>query len=386
MTRPVRCAIAADTVFDGTALHRDCAVIVEGRCILRLVPAGDVPARIATCRLPAGAWLAPGFIDIQVNGGGDVLFTDSPTPEALATIAAAHRPLGTTSLLPTLLSDTPATMRAARRAVAAGMRRDPGILGLHYEGPFLSRARAGVHDPAMLRRPGSGDIDLLAAPRGGVALVTLAPEEVPPGFIARLAASGVRVALGHSVATYEQTRAALAEGLTGFTHLFNAMPPLAGREPGPVAAALEAPNAWFGMIADGVHVAPAMLRLALRGAARAMLVSDAMPPVGGRRSEFMLFGRRIVARDGACVREDGRLAGSCLGMAGAVRNAVCLLGLGLAEALPLATANPAGFLGVDGRLGHLRQGYRADMVALDPGEIRVLATWVAGARVYDSSA
>src|SRR6185295_17388578 len=191
-------------------------------------------------------------------------------------------------------------------------------------GPFLSPERPGVHDRAMIRRPEPADLEFLTARRKGVTLVTLAPEEVPPGFIGNLVAAGVRVSLGHSMATYEQTRAALAEGLSGFTHLFNAMRPLASRDPGPIAAALEDPDAFYGLIVDGEHVAPAMLRLALRGAGNAMLVTDAMPPVGGSRGAFRLYGKDIVARDGRVTTEDGVLAGSALDMAGAVRNCVRL--------------------------------------------------------------
>ena len=181
------------------------------------------------------------------------------------------------------------------------------------------------------------------------------------------------------MASYAETRAALADGLTGFTHLFNAMRPLASREPGPIAAALETPGAFYGLIVDGEHVAPAMLRLALRGLGQAMLVTDAMPPVGGSRSEFMLCGKPITARDGRCVSADGTLAGAALDMASAVRNAVRLLDLPLGDALRLASTAPAAFLGVADRLGHLAPGYRADLVALDPVEIRVSTTWVAGA-------
>ncbi len=209
-------------------------------------------------------------------------------------------------------------------------------------------------------------------------VVTLAPERVPAGFVAALAGAGVKVALGHSAARYEETRAAIAEGLTGFTHLFNAMPPLSSRAPGPAAAALETPGAYYGLIVDGVHVAPAMLRLALRGLGQALLVSDAMPPVGGRAAAFVLCGRRITVRNGGCTAADGTLAGSALDMASAVRNCVRLLGLSLPAALRLAGAAPADFLGLGDRLGRLVPGCRADLVALDPAEIRVLASWVAG--------
>jgi N-acetylglucosamine-6-phosphate deacetylase len=370
--------LAADTVFDGERVHRDAAVVIADGEILALVPCRDISADRPICRLPAGAWLAPGFIDVQVNGGGDVLFNEAPTPETILTIAAAHRRFGTTGLLPTLISDTPARMHAAREAVRHAMAQSPGVLGIHFEGPFLSPERAGVHDPAMFRVPTAADLAWLAAPGGGRMLVTLAPECVPSGFVAMLAAAGVIVALGHSMASYAETCAALAEGLTGFTHLFNAMRPLAAREPGPIAAALEDPHAFYGLIVDGVHVAPAMLRLALRGRGRAMLVTDAMPPVGGTRDTFMLGGRRIAANDGRCTTEDGTLAGSVLDMASAVRNAVQLLGLGLPQALYLASAAPAAFLGLAARLGRIAPGCRADLVALDPVEVRVLATWLAG--------
>jgi N-acetylglucosamine-6-phosphate deacetylase len=371
-------AIAADHVFDGTRLRHDCAVVIEASRICAVIRRNEMPAAIPERRLPTGAWLVPGFIDTQVNGGGDVLFNDDPRPRAIAAIAAAHRRFGTTAMLPTLLSDTPEKMRAAREAIEAAARVDPGVIGLHYEGPFLSPDRAGVHDRGMLRCPEPGDIDLLAPLRNAVTLVTLAPEQVPEGFIAQLAGAGVRVSLGHSTATYAQTRAALSEGLTGFTHLFNAMRPLASREPGPIAAALEEPGAWFGMIVDGEHVAPAMLRLALRGAGKAMLVTDAMPPVGGSSANFRLYGQRITVHGGRCTTADGTLAGSVLDMASAVRNCVRMLDLPLAEALPLATTVPAAFLGIDGWLGCLARGYRADMVALDPDTVDVFATWVAG--------
>jgi len=206
----------------------------------------------------------------------------------------------------------------------------------------------------------------------------LAPEVVPPGFIAQLVAAGVRVSLGHSMASYRQTRAAMAEGLTGFTHLFNAMRPLSSREGGPIAQALESPAAWYGLIVDGVHVDPAMLRLALRGLGHPLLVTDAMPPVGGSRSNFSLHGKNITARDGCCVTDDGTLAGTALDMAAAVRNCVRLLGVTLPDALRFASAHPATFLGLEHMLGKLAPGYRADLVAFDPNDIEVLATWVAG--------
>ncbi len=378
MSAANRHALSADSVFDGASVRQDFAVVIEGERIAAIVPRRELTKDIPVRRLPDGAWLAPGFIDVQVNGGGDVLFNDEPSPEGIAAIVAAHRRFGTTALLPTLISDTAEKMGKALLAVQTMLGRDPSVLGIHFEGPFLSPEKPGVHDPAMIRRPEPADPALLTSLRGGVTLVTLAPEAVPAGFIGELAAAGVRVSLGHSMATYAQTRAALAEGLTGFTHLFNAMRPLASREGGPIAAALECPAARYGLIVDGVHVAPPMLRLALRGAGRPMLVTDAMPPVGGSRSSFLLFGQKIEMREGRCARADGTLAGSALDMATAVRNSVRLMHLPLQDAIRLATEAPARFLGIADRLGRLAPGYRADMVALDLDAIRVLATWVAG--------
>ncbi|MEN3382869.1 MAG: N-acetylglucosamine-6-phosphate deacetylase [Hyphomicrobiales bacterium] len=369
-------AIAADFVFDGATCHRQAAVVVDGARIVRVLPRAEASAVPTVTTLPDGLWLAPGFVDLQVNGGGDALFNDSPTVETIATIAAAHRKFGTTGFLVTLITDAPEKTAAAMAAVQAAIDAVPALLGLHLEGPFLSPEKAGVHDPAHIRQPTRTDVTILTAPRRGALLVTLAPEHVPGGFIADLVAADVRVSLGHSMATYQQTQRAMAEGLTGFTHLFNAMRPMASREPGPIAAALEHAACSFGLIVDGIHVAPAMLRLALRGAGNPMLVTDAMPPVGGSGTGFRLYGEDISTDGMRCVRADGALAGALLDMATAVRNCVRLLGLPLELALGLASANPASFLGL--RTGRLAAGYRADMIALDPDKIEVVRTWIAG--------
>jgi N-acetylglucosamine-6-phosphate deacetylase len=371
-------AVVADRIFDGAVVHEDAAVLIEGDTVAAVVPRSAIPERADVRELPAGAWLAPGFIDIQVNGGGDVLFNDAPTPETIRTILAAHRKFGTTALLPTFITDTFEKMAAAIAAAESLVGVEHGVLGIHLEGPFLSPLKAGVHDPGAFRQPTAADLATLTAPRKGVTLVTLAPEAVPAQFIRQLADAGVRVALGHSMATYEQTKAAMTEGLTGFTHLFNAMRPPEAREPGPIGAALESAEACYGLIVDGVHVAPAMLRLALRGAGRPILVTDAMPPVGGMRPSFKLGGETIVVRDGRCARSDGRLAGSRLDMASAVRNCVRLLGIPLADALRFASTHPAEFLGLGQKFGKLMPGFRADMVALDGRTIEAIGTWVGG--------
>jgi N-acetylglucosamine-6-phosphate deacetylase len=378
-------AIVAERVFDGTAVADNAAVIIEGQHILAVVPRDAVPANMPRHALPDGAWLVPGFIDVQVNGGSDVLFNEDPTPDGIRAIAAAHRRYGTTALLPTLITDTPATTLSALEAVEALVDKEPSILGIHLEGPFISPERPGVHAVRHIRTPSNNDLALLTAPRRSVTVVTLAPERMPAGFIRALAAAGVRVCLGHSMAGYADTRDAMTDGLSGFTHLFNAMPGLGSRDPGPIAAALECESAWFGMIVDGVHVHPATLRLALRGLARPMLVTDAMPPVGGERTGFTLYGEEIMVQDGRCARTDGTLAGSVLDMASALRNCVRLLDVKLETALRFVSTNPAEFLGLGHWLGRLAPGYRADMVALDPVGIEVLDTWVAGMRAATCS-
>ena len=373
-------AIAASCVFDGEVAHRDAAVIIVDDRIESVVRHAELPGHLPVYELPRGVWLAPGFIDLQVNGGGDVLFNDAPAPETIRQIVAAHRRFGTTALLPTLISDSPEKMNSAVAAVDQLNDIEPGVLGIHFEGPFLSPEKTGVHAPRYIRQPTANDLDLITAPRRGVTLVTLAPEQVPSDFIGKLTRAGVRVALGHSMATYEQTREAIAAGLTGFTHLFNAMRGLDSREPGPIAAALDCADVWYGLIVDGVHVAPAMLRLALRGRGRPILVTDAMPPVGGTHATFTLNGDRISVRGGRCTRQDGRLAGSCLDMASAVRNCVRLLGVSLTDALRFASTHPAEFLGLNRKLGKIVPGLRADLVAIDCETVEVHHTWVGGER------
>jgi N-acetylglucosamine-6-phosphate deacetylase len=372
-------AIAADYVFDGWKTHEDAAVVIDGSLIAALQPRAELADNYSVYRLPAGAWLAPGFVDLQVNGGGDVLFNDSPTLETILKIAAAHRKFGTTALLPTFITDTREKTLAAIAAAQQALRIEPSVLGIHLEGPHLSPEKPGVHDPSLMRPPNDEDIEWLCSDWEGTRLITLAPERVPQGFIAKLVSAGWHVSLGHSAATYAETCLAIAEGLSGFTHLFNAMRPLGSREPGPIAAALETPGVWYGLIVDGCHVSPPMLRLALRGVGHPVLITDAMPPVGGSRSSFHLYGREVQVVEGVCRSADGTLAGTALDMATAVRNCVKLLQVSLPDALRFASSNPAKFIGLGQVLGKLAPGYRADLVAIDARAVRVLETWVAGA-------
>lgn len=378
MSTPKRHAVAADSVFDGITVRHNCAVLIEGQQIVGVASRRGLPEDLPVKEMPDGQWLAPGFIDVQVNGGGDRLFNNDPTPATIATIAAAHRRFGTTSILPTLISDTDEKMRQAIAAVQSAMEASPGILGIHLEGPFLSPQKPGVHSREMIRAADAHHVGLLKSLKGGTTVVTCAPECVSAKFISELANAGVRVSLGHSMATYEETQAAIADGLSGFTHLFNAMRPLASREPGPIAAALEAAGCWYGLIVDGEHVSIPMLKLALRGAGSPMLVTDAMPPVGGSKATFMLYGNEITVENNRCATKEGQLAGSVIDMATAVWNCVRFLDVTLTEALTYASLSPARFLGLGDHLGRIAPGYRADMVAFEPDEVRITGTWLGG--------
>ncbi|MDB5691053.1 MAG: N-acetylglucosamine-6-phosphate deacetylase [Alphaproteobacteria bacterium] len=355
------------------------AVLVEDGRIAAIVAPGDIPAAFDRHDLD-GQLLAPGFIDTQVNGGGGALFNEAPSVEAIATIGAAHRRFGTTGFLPTLISDDVKVMAeavdAVERAIASGV---PGVLGIHIEGPFLNPQRRGIHDAGKIRPLDEAGFATLTGLRSGRTLVTLAPEKTKAGTVRRLVEAGVIVSAGHTNGTYEDALRALGEGMTGFTHLFNAMSPLTVREPGIVGAALDNDTAWCGIIVDGRHVAPATLRVALRCRPhdRLMLVTDAMPTVGQPEKSFRLQGRTISVRDGVCVDDSGTLAGSDLDMATAVRNATEMLGLPLETALAMASRTPAAFLGLDRRLGRIAEGYDADLVALDEG-MQVAETWIAG--------
>lgn len=374
-------ALAGARIVLADRIVADQALLIDGERIVGLAPLDALPAGCDRQEL-AGGWLLPGFIDTQVNGGGDVLFNDRPDVEGIRAIATAHRQFGTTGLLPTLISDhaevVDAALAAGEAALAQGV---PGVLGLHIEGPHLNPAKKGIHDQSRFTRIDAQVVARLAAPTPGRRIVTIAPELAPVGAVAALTEAGVLVCAGHSLADYDQTRAALAEGLAGFTHLFNAMTQFSSREPGMVGAALEDRSTHFGLIVDGLHVHPASLRVALmaRGIEGAMLVTDAMPPVGGQGLDFTLMGTPITVTNGDCRGPDGTLAGSGLSMIAAFNNAIDMLGLDVITASRMASGNPARFLRLDHETGTIAAGLRADLVHLDQNRA-VTATWIAGQR------
>ncbi|WP_431687407.1 N-acetylglucosamine-6-phosphate deacetylase [Hahella sp. NBU794] len=375
-------ALTDGRIFTGETLLSQQALIIEGGRIHSITPEHQIPADAVRLSLN-GMLLAPGYIDVQVNGGGGALFNDNPSPAVLREMGAAHRRYGTTAFMPTLITDTRDKMEAAVRAVEAALREGaPGVLGIHLEGPYLNVARKGVHRESVIREPETDALQLLSSLGDiGVTIVTLAPEKVPEGFVRKLRERGVHVCLGHTAASYEQVHQALAEGATGFTHLFNAMTPLRNRDPGVVGAALDDADSWCGLIADNHHVHPATMRIALRAKAQGkiMLVTDAMHSVGMPGEEFELLGEKLVRCNGRLATEQGVLAGSDLDMATAVRNTISAIGLDVEEALRMASLYPAQFLGIDNEYGRIAPGYRADLVLLND-QLEVEGTWIGGVK------
>ncbi len=377
-------AIAAPRIFDGQTWHEDAALLLRGDTVEAIAPVASAPP--GTPRFEHDGMLAPGFVDLQVNGGGGAMLNDRQDVEAIRIICAAHAQFGTTALLPTLITDTPAvTARAIEAGVAATGKKVPGFLGLHLEGPHLSIGRKGAHDPALIRPMEDADLDALIAARKALPalLTTVAPESVSTARVALLARNGVVVSLGHSDASYAVAMVYAGAGATMATHLFNAMSQIGNREPGLAGAVLDAPTLWAGLIADGIHVDAATIGIALRAKtnpSKLFLVTDAMATIGTTMTSFALNGRLIRRENGRLTLDDGTLAGADLDMISAVRFMHRIVGLDLGEALRMAGLYPARAMGVEARHGRLTRGSRADIVSLS-GNLDVRAVWIGGEKV-----
>jgi N-acetylglucosamine-6-phosphate deacetylase len=378
MTTGADATIFAPRLFDGEGWHSDALVEVSDGIILSIDPATRTTRR-SVLRLPSDTVLAPGLVDLQVNGGGGALLNDDVSLATIRTMATAHQRCGTTAILPTLITDAPHKTKTLI-ALAAEALTIPGIAGFHLEGPFISSTRKGAHDAVLIRQPTADDMaDLAALASLGPTLVTLAPERVSDQHLQALVAAGIVIAAGHSDATADQLAHAASLGLSGVTHLFNAMSQITSRAPGVVGGALDHAALFAGIIADGHHVADANVRMAQRllGRDRLFLVSDAMPTAGSALTTFTLQGRRITLTDGRLTDAAGTLAGAHLTMIEAVRH-LLRIGVDLESALIMATRTPARFLRAKGRDGLLAPGARADMVALRGEGLAVHEVWVDG--------
>jgi N-acetylglucosamine-6-phosphate deacetylase len=372
-------ALTGARVFDGKKIHSGLAVIIEGAHIRDIVNQSRLGKGMPQQQLKGGL-LAPGFIDIQVNGGGGTLFNAEPSPEGVRHIAQAHRRFGTTGLLPTVITDAPEVITRALNAVREAREQGTaGVLGIHVEGPFLDPKRKGAHEARYIRQMTETDIAELTSAACGAVMLTLAPNCVTTERIERLAAAGSIVSLGHSDASMAEAQAALKAGARSFTHLFNAMSQMEGRAAGMVGAALADRDSYCSIIADGHHVQDTVLKVAIAAKAkdRVVLITDAMSSAAGGPDQFELQGRKVTRREGRLQLEDGTLAGSNLTMDEAVRYCVDKLGVPLEDALRMASANPASLIGRAHDLGRIAQDYLASLVHLSD-DLQVVKTWVEG--------
>jgi len=380
-----RHALTGARIFDGDRWHDNAALVVHEGMVEGVI-AAEFITDMRRVVLPGGM-LVPGFVDLQVNGGGGALFNATPTPAAIETICTAFQQFGTTACLPTLITDTPEVFdRAVEAGLEAARRGIAGFLGLHLEGPHLAVSRKGAHDPALIRPFSDNDLQRLIHAKSGmpVVLTTVAAETVTPEEIAAIVAAGIVVSIGHSDASFAMVAEAADAGATMVTHLFNAQSQIGNREPGVVGAALDIPGLNAGLIADGIHVHPAALDIALRakrGPGHVFLVTDAMSVTGTDAQSFSLTGRTVYRKDGALRLADGTLAGADLTMIAAVRYLHRTIGIELGEALRMASRYPAEAVGLSAHHGHLARGARADMVLLSD-DLAVRTTWVGGEEVF----
>lgn len=370
--------LIANQVFDGKKIVSDLPITFEDGVIVAL----DTVSGATETRM--SGMICPGFIDIQVNGGGGVLFNENPSEQSIQTIISAHARFGTTGCLPTLITDDLDVMTNAANAVSSALDNDlKGLLGIHFEGPHLSSRKRGVHSEKHIRELSDYELEIYARKDIGIRHITVAPETVSSDVIRVLTEMGVIVSLGHSDADYQTVKEALDAGAKGFTHLFNAMSPVTSRSPGMVGAALSDQNSWCSIIADGHHVHPASMKMAVsaKPQGKIMLVTDAMSPVGTDFETFELLGEEIKNIDGKLIASEGQLAGSVLDMALAVRNIVNMVEVPIEEAFRMASVYPAKFLGTADNTAQIEMGKKANLVLLDK-DLNVGATFIEGMRYY----
>ena len=366
-------------IFTGSETLENHAVIVKDGLITAVCPETELPTTIDDIRDLNGANLSPGFIDLQLNGCGGVMFNDDISAKTLDIMHKANLKSGCTSFLPTLITSSDDNMRQAIEAEREYQKTHQNhSLGLHLEGPYLNVMKKGIHNPDFIRQSDDEMIDFICANSDVIAKVTLAPEQNNPEHIKRLSAAGILVSIGHTNATYAQAREGFEAGISFATHLFNAMTPMMGREPGVVGAIYDTPDVYAGIIVDGHHVDYANVRIAhkVKGE-KLILVTDATAPAGAEMDHFIFVGKKVYYRDGMCVDENGTLGGSALTMIEAVQNTVEHVGIALDEALRMATLYPAKAVGLDNKLGSINEGMVANLAIFD-NDFNVLATIVNG--------
>ncbi|MCH2473613.1 MAG: N-acetylglucosamine-6-phosphate deacetylase [Gammaproteobacteria bacterium] len=378
-------ALLGSQIFCGERFYDDHALLVEGKSIVDIVDKNNTPDNFNKIELDQGI-LAPGFIDLQVNGGGGVLFNNSPNKESLNTIIKAHQFFGTTSVMPTVISDSLEVLEQCIKTVTEEIKNNSSLLGIHIEGPFFNTKYRGVHQKQYISTINSDYLNLFESLKGFPVMLTLAPECISSQQLKHLTSLGIKTLAGHSDATYDELDDAIKNGLDGFTHLFNAMGQISAREPGVVGSALHFENTFASIIVDLHHVHPSLIQLAyqLKPKGKLFFISDSMATINHGKPSFELYDEVVNESDGRLVNSEGKLAGSSITQIDAVKNAYQKCNIPLNQALAMASRYPAEYLGIENHLGSLKPGYRADLVHFD-SNFKVHNAWVSGKQINRES-
>ena len=378
-------ALLGSQIFCGERFYDDHALLVEGKSIVDIVDKNNIPDNFNKIELDQGI-LAPGFIDLQVNGGGGVLFNNSPNKESLNTIIKAHQFFGTTSVMPTVISDSLEVLEQCIKTVTEEIKNNSSLLGIHIEGPFFNTKYRGVHQKQYISTINSDYLNLFESLKGFPVMLTLAPECISSQQLKHLTSLGIKTLAGHSDATYDELDDAIKNGLDGFTHLFNAMGQISAREPGVVGSALHFENTFASIIVDLHHVHPSLIQLAyqLKPKGKLFFISDSMATINHGKPSFELYDEVVNESDGRLVNSEGKLAGSSITQIDAVKNAYQKCNIPLNQALAMASRYPAEYLGIENHLGSLKPGYRADLVHFD-SNFKVHNAWVSGKQINRES-
>jgi len=379
-------ALLGSQIFCGELFYDDHALLVDGKSIVDIVDKNNIPENFNKMELDQGI-LAPGFIDLQVNGGGGVLFNNSPNKESLNTIIKAHQFFGTTSVMPTVISDSLEVLEQCIKTVTEEIKNNSSLLGIHIEGPFFNTKYRGVHQKQYISTINSDYLNLFESLKGFPVMLTLAPECISSQQLKHLTSLGIKTLAGHSDASYDELDDAIKNGLDGFTHLFNAMSQISAREPGVVGSALHFENTFASIIVDLHHVHPSLIQLAyqLKPSGKLFFISDSMATINHGKPSFELYDEVVNESDGRLVNSEGKLAGSSITQIDAVKNAYQKCNIPLNQALAMASRYPAEYLGIENHLGSLKPGYRADLVHFD-SNFKVHNTWVSGKQINRESA
>ena len=378
-------ALLGSQIFCGERFYDDHALLVDGKSIVDIVDKNNIPENFNKIELDQGI-LAPGFIDLQVNGGGGVLFNNSPNKESLNTIIKAHQFFGTTSVMPTVISDSLEVLEQCIKTVTEEIKNNSSLLGIHIEGPFFNTKYRGVHQKQYISTINSDYLNLFESLKGFPVMLTLAPECISSQQLKNLTSLGIKTLAGHSDASYDELDDAIKNGLDGFTHLFNAMSQISAREPGVVGSALHFENTFASIIVDLHHVHPSLIQLAyqLKPTGKLFFISDSMATINHGKPSFELYDEVVNESDGRLVNSEGKLAGSSITQIDAVKNAYQKCNIPLNQALAMASRYPAEYLGIANHLGFLKPGYRADLVHFD-SNFKVHNAWVSGKQINRES-